>query len=645
MLYDIAISASKLDNIGYISDMKFNKRDTMSQISPSPSNESWVYGSFSGRLGSYSEDNVKPLTKRELSRTGSFQDTRSRHSSGMSEGEPSQYSGKYSMLEFSMVYFRENLDRYSTRPNEMGIQSNIKLIENSKLPGLKRKKSFTKQKDTEKLQRQESWSWKEQADMIKWTKTPIVSSLLKLPTEQMNKVAVDCFYSIQQFMGDQPLGAAETDVDCVFRILKASHQCSELRDEIYCQLARQTTNNKSSNSQSCLRGWRLFTLLACWFSPSDVLKPFLINYIQQNASDPSRPYHASAHNCLQMLRKTMKFRGRRNVPSIEEITDIARGKLIKRQAILLPGGIPFYSNISPSTVVQDIIDEICSKLGVVSQMEQDEYTVFAMVESNNEYSRLKREEYIMDVVTELRLQGKECALIFERTSWYFPLRIESATYEYLDMMFMQSIPDYIDGYLLTLDHNSTIPPRQLDDIVSIAALLYRSAGYEDRPESLKEVESYFPGPVLSLGLLRHQQFLDGVNRKLARLTNFSSEDCKVEALNMLKRWPLFGASFFSIQCLTEPKVTGDCLLAVNRAGIHFLHHKTHKVILSYPFTDIISSRKISSAKISDTQYLDIKVGNNMVQKVVRVETSQGPDIAHLIGQYVKAVNSSAKLSS
>lgn len=70
------------------------------------------------------------------------------------------------------------------------------------------------------------------------------------------------------------------------------------------------------------------------------------------------------------------------------------------------------------------------------------------------------------------------------------------------------------------------------------------------------------------------------------------------------------------------------------------------MILSYPFTEIISSRKISTEyKLSDEQFLDIKVGNNMVQKVIRVETSQGADIAHLIGQYVKAVNNSAKLSS
>lgn len=80
---------------------------------------------------------------------------------------------------------------------------------------------------------------------------------------------------------------------------------------------------------------------------------------------------------------------------------------------------------------------------------------------DNEYDRLKREEYVMDVVTQMRLQHKDCVIMFERTSWYFPLHLESSSYEYLDMMFNQCIPDYIDGYLLTLDHNNKIPPRQL----------------------------------------------------------------------------------------------------------------------------------------------------------------------------------------
>jgi len=40
----------------------------------------------------------------------------------------------------------------------------------------------------------------------------------------MNKIAVDCFYSIQKFMGDQPLHPSETDIDCAFKILKVAFQ-------------------------------------------------------------------------------------------------------------------------------------------------------------------------------------------------------------------------------------------------------------------------------------------------------------------------------------------------------------------------------------------------------------------------------------
>lgn len=196
-------------------------------------------------------------------------------------------------------------------------------------------------------------------------------------------------------------------------------------------------------------------------------------------------------------------------------------------------------------VVQDVIDEICAKIGVVSQMEQDEYTVFAMVEAgthtkhlcvlctcqefmlhhhrssnvclhdslsnttklgvlilrkrglitssnsnglfivtDNEYARLKREEYVMDVVTEMRLQKKDCVLMFERTSWYFPLRLETVSHDYLDMVFNQCIPDYIDGYLLALDHRNQIPARQL------VSKLTRSVKLKETPDFSKHTFRY-----------------------------------------------------------------------------------------------------------------------------------------------------------
>jgi len=64
--------------------------------------------------------------------------------------------------------------------------------------------------------------------------------------------------------------------------------------------------------------------------------------------------------------------------------------------------------------------------------------------------------------------------------------------------------------------------------------------------------------------------------------------------------------------------------------------------LSYPFTEVISTRKI----LTDTiEKLDFKVGNNRIQKIIQIETNQAGDIVHIIGQYIKVLNSCAKLSS
>ena len=50
-----------------------------------------------------------------------------------------------------------------------------------------------------------------------------------------------------------------------------------------------------------------------------------------------------------------------------------------------------------------------------------------------------------------------------------------------------------------------------------------------------------------MGILKPTQFLHGVQLKLDRLVHYSDVDCKVELVNLLKKWPLFGASFFKVQ--------------------------------------------------------------------------------------------------
>ena len=61
----------------------------------------------------------------------------------------------------------------------------------------------------------------------------------------------------------------------------------------------------------------------------------------------------------------LQFGGRKNTPSIEEITAITAGRNSKRQIYRLPGGTERVINTKSTTVVDDIVEELC-KVGPMS---------------------------------------------------------------------------------------------------------------------------------------------------------------------------------------------------------------------------------------------------------------------------------------
>ena len=112
------------------------------------------------------------------------------------------------------------------------------------------------------------------------------------------------------------------------------------------------------------------------------------------------------------MQKTLKFGGRKTLPSAAEIDALCTGRLSKRQTIMLPGSIPLTLNLKPSSVVQEVVTEIMRQMDRVDTLEDEEYALY------NEEKPLRKEEYVFDHFSD---GAKHVTLSFRRVTWLFPL--------------------------------------------------------------------------------------------------------------------------------------------------------------------------------------------------------------------------------
>lgn len=59
---------------------------------------------------------------------------------------------------------------------------------------------------------------------------------------------------IQRYMGDAPLKKSASLSDCVYELMLICHRFPPMRDEVFAQVAKQTTNNKSPRPDSPIKG-------------------------------------------------------------------------------------------------------------------------------------------------------------------------------------------------------------------------------------------------------------------------------------------------------------------------------------------------------------------------------------------------------
>ncbi|NXJ92310.1 MYO15 protein, partial [Corythaixoides concolor] len=433
-------------------------------------------------------------------------------------------------------------------------------------------------------------------EMLTFTKTPIQESLIEFVDGGISKLAAEAFQAVMKFMGDHPL-RGQTELDAVCTILKLCAEHEVLRDEVYCQIIKQITNNTSSKPDSCQKGWRLLYILAAYHKCSEVLRPFLLAFLQDASTHSELPFHGIAKACEQNLRKTLQFGGRSLFPSSMELKAMVAGRSAKRQLFLLPGGIERHLKIKTCSVALDVIQELCCEMGLQHPEAFDEYILFVVTDRGEGLAGtgwlchwrvppwrpcsgsrggvgqsvrpLTRREYVLDVAAETEHRDTTYTFWCRRVVWSQPLKFDNELY--VTVHYNQVLPDYLKG-LFTILPPARPGEQHFPHVAKLAALQHRAKDRHHLPTT-REVQDYVPPQLFRL--LKAQSWLHMVTQHMQQAQALSAHQARAQFLGLLSAYPMFGSSFFYIQSCSNNAIVSPCILAVNQNGLNFLSKETH----------------------------------------------------------------------
>ncbi|XP_015263716.1 PREDICTED: rho GTPase-activating protein 39-like [Gekko japonicus] len=143
------------------------------------------------------------------------------------------------------------------------------------------------------------------ANMLSWNGGSIKKPMLITSDHTIKKEACELFKLVQIYMGDRQ---ARMDRDHVALItVTKCWSIQGLRDELYIQLIRQTTDNMCYRSLAW--GWELMAISLAFFSPSPKFQSYLEGYIYRHLSP------VNDENLTQRIKELLDLKNKKNSKS------------------------------------------------------------------------------------------------------------------------------------------------------------------------------------------------------------------------------------------------------------------------------------------------------------------------------------------
>ncbi|XP_017163535.1 myosin VIIAa isoform X3 [Poecilia reticulata] len=451
------------------------------------------------------------------------------------------------------------------------------------------------------------------------TREPLKLPLLKkvVGHEELAQEACMIFIAMMKYMGDYPSKRTRSVNELTDQIFEGALKAEPLKDEIYCQIIKQLTDNHVKYSEE--KGWELLWLCTGLFPPSNVLLPHIQRFLQ------SKKHHPLSGDCMQRLHKALRNGSRKYPPHLVEVEAIQHKTTQIFHKVYFPDDTDEAFEVESSTKAKDFCQNISTRLLLKSS---EGFSLFVKI--SEKVISVPEGDFFFDFVRHL-------------TDWIKKSRpakdgiIPSLTYQvfFMKKLWTSTVPGK-DSFADSIFHYYQELPKYLrgyhkcsrEEVFHLAALIFR-VKFDDN-------KSHFPSIPKMLRELVPQDLIrqmspDDWRRSIIAYFNKqpgkSREEAKLMFLKIIYKWPTFGSAFFEVKQTTEPNFPEILLIAINKHGVSLIDPKAKDILTTHPFT------KISNWSSGNT-YFHITIGNLVRGSKLLCETSLGYKMDDLLTSYI-----------
>uniref|UniRef100_A0AAR2KDI6 Myosin VIIAb n=1 Tax=Pygocentrus nattereri TaxID=42514 RepID=A0AAR2KDI6_PYGNA len=451
------------------------------------------------------------------------------------------------------------------------------------------------------------------------SREPLKQPLLKkvLNHEELSQDACLAFIDILNmlYMGDYPSKRTRTVNELTDQIFEGALKAEPLKDEIFCQIMKQLTENHVKYSEE--KGWELLWLCTGLFPPSNNLLPHVQKFLQ------SRKHHPLAPDCMQRLQKALRNGSRKYPPHLVEVEAIQHKTTQIFHKVYFPDDTDEAFEVESSTKAKDFCLNISGRMRLKSS---EGFSLFVKI--SDKVISVPDGDFFFDFVRHLTDWIKKARPVKDVPSLtyqvYFMKKLWTNTVPGKDSMadtifhYHQELPKYLRGY-----HKCTP-----EEVFQLAALIYRVKFEEDKSQFInisKMLKELVPQDQI------RQLSPDDWKRSIVACFNKHAgktrEEAKLMFLKIVYKWPTFGSAFFEVKQATDPHFPEILLIAINKHGVSLIDPKTKDILMTHPFT------KISNWSSGNT-YFHITIGNLVRGSKLLCETSLGYKMDDLLTSYI-----------